>query len=57
MKHIFAVALFLTSFASSAFADGGGIWPPQSGVVQLADGGGMIPPAASTQPPLASLAA
>ena len=41
MKRIFAVALFLMLFASAAFADGGGIWPPQ----------------AATQPPLVSVAA
>lgn len=57
MKRIFAVALFLMSFASVALADGPGQIPPQSGVVQLADGGGIIPPQAATQPTLVSVAA
>ena len=57
MKPIFAVALFLMLFASSALADGGGIIPPlQSSVVQLADGPGIEPPSAA-QPLLVSIAA
>jgi hypothetical protein len=63
MKRAFALTLLLMSFASVAFADGGGLppnctvvnWkvvcqePPQADAVLLADGSGL-PPAATTKP-------
>jgi hypothetical protein len=47
MKQIFAVALLLMAFATTALADGGGKIPPaQSPQANslLPDGGGQIPP-------------
>jgi hypothetical protein len=45
---IFAVALLLMSFASVAFADGGGLPPVKGGIVTSTDGSGPRPPATTT---------
>ena len=62
MKRVLAVTLLLMSFASVAFADGGGLPPKGTAptkpiVVLLADGGGLPPKGTAPTKPIAVLLA